>query len=100
MWMEMQKLWRGELPLPLAFWSYAIVYGSLGNLITTMAALGALVAELHNALVLAIFLLPLPYNVTAVIGVWRSAARYRGPEHWANLARAAVVIWAVIATVV
>jgi hypothetical protein len=34
----------------------------------------------------------------AAVGVWRSAARYRGPTIWANAARIAVIIWALIAT--
>jgi hypothetical protein len=44
-------------------------------------------------LVVGIFLLPLPYNVLAVVGVWRSADTYNGPRHWATLARVAAVAW-------
>jgi hypothetical protein len=44
-------------------------------------------------LALAVFLLPAPYIVIAVVGVWRSAAVYAGPRHWATLARAASVLW-------
>ena len=35
--------------------------------------------------------LSLPYNVLAVVGVWRSAARYQGPAVHADLARIATV---------
>jgi hypothetical protein len=31
--------------------------------------------------------LPLPYNVTALVGVWRSAARHEGKRLHAELAR-------------
>ena len=34
---------------------------------------------------------PAPYNALAVIGVWRSAARYQGPGGHAKLARIATV---------
>ena len=34
----------------------------------------------------------MPYNVLAVVGVWRSAARYQGDAGHAELARIATVI--------
>jgi hypothetical protein len=94
------QLWRGEIELRRAFWDYAIIYGSLLNLATTFAAFGAYAAGSPLPIAAAIFLLPLPYNLLQVFSVWRSAARYRGPEIWANLARIAVVIWAVVATTI
>jgi hypothetical protein len=93
------RLWRGDLPLGHVFWNYAVIYGTFLNVATTMAALGALVAGLPVALVLGIFFLPLPYNITVVVGVWRSAANYSGPQHWAVLARITVTVWAIVATV-
>jgi hypothetical protein len=91
------RLWRGDYPLRRAFWDHAIIYGSLANLVATIAALAVLASGGPGWLSLAVFLLPTPYNVVAVVGVWRSAARYRGPPAWANAARIAVIIWAVIA---
>jgi len=93
------QLWRGELALRRAFWDYAIIYGSLLNLVTTLAALAALGAGWPLAIAAIIFLSPLPYNLLAVLSVWRSAERYRGPRLWADLARIAVVIWAIVAIV-
>jgi hypothetical protein len=92
------QLWRGDVGLRRAFWDYAIIYGSLANLIATVAAFAVLAGNLPGIVALAIFLLPVPYNVVAVVGVWRSADRYRGPPVWANLARIAVVAWAIIAS--
>jgi hypothetical protein len=92
------RLWRGEEGMARVFWEYAIVYGSLANLITTGAALAVLLAD-FPALAVAIFFLPLPYNVLIVVAVWRSASRYPGPPMWATLARVAVTVWAVIATI-
>ncbi|MGH6768608.1 MAG: hypothetical protein ACRECO_06250 [Xanthobacteraceae bacterium] len=94
------RLWRGDLALRDAFWDYAVIYGTLANLLVTVAALAILAANLPGLLALAVFLLPLPYNIVAVVGVWRSAARYSGPPVWANLARIAVVVWAVLATLI
>jgi hypothetical protein len=92
------RLWRGQLPLSRAFWDNAIIYGTLANLLFTVLALGVLAAGGAGWLALAVFLVPLPYNVTTVVGVWRSAARYAGPPAWANAARIAVIVWAVLAT--
>jgi hypothetical protein len=89
----MKALWKGHLPLARAFWEHAVFYVALANLCATATALGALAAGLPAALAIAIFLLPVPYIVVAVVGVWRSAAAYDGPPHWATLARFAAVAW-------
>lgn len=96
----LMRLWRGEIELRRAFWDGAIIYGSLLNLATTIAAFVAFAVGWPLALAAAIFLSPLPYNLLTVLGVWRSAERYSGPEIWANLARIAVVIWAIVATAI
>jgi hypothetical protein len=92
-------LWTGRAPLRHAFWDGAMIYGTLLNVLTTAAALGALAAGLSGLIALALHLLSLPYNIAAVVGVWRSAAAYRGPAHWAQLARVTVVIWAIVAVI-
>ena len=92
------RLWGGRIGMARAFWEYAIVYVSLINLVATTAAFVVLAAGGPGPLAVLIFLLPLPYNGLAVVGVWRSASRYEGPARWAHLARLAVVVWAVIAT--
>jgi hypothetical protein len=89
----MRALWNGRLPLAQAFWEHAIVYAALINLVATYATFAALAAGLPGLLAVVIFLLPVPYIVVAVVGVWRSAAAYRGPQHWANLARLAAALW-------
>lgn len=90
------RLWRGEIELGRAFWEYAIGYGALANLVATIAAFATIVANGPVALAVVLFLLPVPYNVAAAVGVWRSAARYRGPPERANLARIAVTVWAIV----
>ena len=92
-------LWHGRMPLPRAFWEFAILYGTLINAITTLASLAALASGASGVAALALHLLPLPYNVLAVVAIWRSAAHYHGPAFWAQLARVCAVVWAVIVTV-
>jgi hypothetical protein len=88
-----KALWRGELPLARAFWEYAVVYVALANLFATGAALSVLAAGLPALLAAVLYLLPVPYIVIAVVGVWRSADAYKGPQHWARLARLAALVW-------
>jgi hypothetical protein len=93
-------LWHGRAPLGRVFWEYAIVYGSLANLVTTLLALAAFANDLSAAVGLAIFLLPVPYNLLMVVAVWKSASRYRGPAMRATLARALIVVWALFCSFV
>jgi len=92
-------LWNGQLPLAQVFWLYAIVYGTLANLFATILSLATLSAGLPAPLAAVLHFLPLPYNIAAGVGVWRSAERYPGLPTWAALARICVVVWAVLATV-
>jgi hypothetical protein len=89
----MTALWKGQLPLARAYWEFGVVYVVLANLCATGAALGGLAAGLPGALAVVIFLLPAPYILVAVVGVWRSASAYEGPPHWAMLARYSSIVW-------
>ncbi len=92
-------LWAGELPLRQAFWQYAVGYGLLINLVTSLAFLALLINDANIALVALAFALPIPYNFVMVVAVWRSADRYSGPKTWADLARIGIVIWMVGLTI-
>jgi hypothetical protein len=92
----MMALWKGQLPLVRAYWEFTVVYVLLANLCATAAALGALTAGLPGALAVVIFMLPAPYILVAVVGVWRSAGAYEGPPHWAMLARYSSIVWGAI----
>jgi hypothetical protein len=85
-------LWKGNVPLGQAFWGYAIVYGTIANVVATAAAITAVAASLPDALAIGLFLVPIPYILTAVIGVVRSADRYQGPPMWASMGGAAMIV--------
>lgn len=95
----MRSLWRGEVPLSRAFWEYAVVYGLIATLCAGGAAAAALIADLPVAIAILLHLLPVPYYLVALVGVWRSAAAYPGPPIWSSLARPAVVVWTIAITV-
>lgn len=81
------------MPLPRAFWDYAVLGGFAINFAATVGSLALVVAEYPAPLALAVHLAPLPYTVLTLVGVWRSTLRYAGPPLWARAARGAIVIW-------
>lgn len=92
----MRAFVAGRVPLAVAFWRYAILYGTAINLVATIAALAAQVAGWPDMLALMLFLLPVPYTLLTIPGVWRSAAAYGGPDYWPTWARFGVVAWAIV----
>ena len=87
------RLWAGEVSLARTFWEFAILYGFALNLAATIGYLSLLANHASVALTYLIFILPLPYDAFMLVAVWRSAGRYLGPAFWADLARAAIVLW-------
>ena len=90
---RLAALWRGELPLAQAFWEYAIAYGTIANIVATAAAIAAVTAGLPDVVAIGLFLAPLPYIFAAIVGVFRSADKYRGPPQWATMAKVVVILW-------
>ena len=84
---RLRSLWSGDLPLGEAFWTYAVAGGVAVNGVTTLLLFALLAADRPIAALLLGYGLPLPYNVTALVGVWRSAARHEGKRLHAELAR-------------
>lgn len=97
---RLADFWNGRLPLAEAFWVWAVFVGLTLNVAATGLTLAALAAQLPPAAALAIHLAPAPLDVALAVGVWRSAGRYAGPRHRADMARAAAVVWAGVLTLV
>lgn len=91
------QLWRGEVPLAQAFWGYAILYGTLLNLLATGVALALMAAGVPVPIGFAVFFLPIGYSVLMLVAVWRSADRFEGDRIWADLAKLGISVWAVVA---
>ncbi|MDP1962163.1 MAG: hypothetical protein Q8K93_08180 [Reyranella sp.] len=89
---KLRSLWLGDLPLGEAFWTWAIGVGLLVNLTTTALFLALLVADQPWPALFVGYVLSVPYNVVAVVGVWRSAARHKGHGGHAELARIASAV--------
>ena len=93
-----KQLWGGEVPLGEAFWSYAVSYGLLLNVVTSFCFTLLLIREAPLVWLIVSFCAPLPYNILAVVAVWRSADRYAGARHRAELARVGTVFWMLFLT--
>lgn len=85
------SLWRGDLPLPQAFWNWAVLGGIAVNLLTTVLFLVLVMNGYIAAAFIAGYAVSVPYNILVTVGVWRSAGRYEGERRWADLARAVTV---------
>ena len=100
-------LWAGRLPLPVAFWHYMIFWGFLINLGATFGSLAVLLFDDGGTpggrlalLAATLHLLPVPYNLACLIGVWRSAGRPEVEPTPRWMSRAAALLWSCVMLVV
>lgn len=99
MFRRIGALWRGQVPLSHAFWDWAVIGGLVVNVTTTFASL-ALVMQDQRALALIVgYAIPIPYNLMALVGVWRAAARDGGDARRIFFLRTVTVIWLAILSV-
>ncbi len=95
---KLHRLWSGGLPLGEAFWTYAVVGGLAVNLITSLLFLILIAADRPVAALVVGYGLPVPYNVVALVGVWRAAERHAGDPALATWARVVTLIGMVLLT--
>lgn len=84
---KLLALWRGDLPLRDAFWTWTVFGGVLVNFSTSIAFFALVGSDLPWVALIVGYGLSVPYNLMAVVGVWRSAAHHDGPQRQADLAR-------------
>ena len=89
------ELWRGELPLGRAFWSWGVLGGAAVGLFSTLLALALLAAEAPAWLAALAWAAHLPWNLVLLVGTWRSAGRPEVGRDTAFLARAFILGWVV-----
>lgn len=88
----LRTFWRGETDLKSAFWSWVILGGLIVNLSSSLLFLTFIVRDLPWVALVLGYAYSLPYNAVAMVGLWRSAGRYDGPDYHADLARSATVL--------
>ena len=87
------------MPLGEAFWTYAVVGGLAVNLTTSLLFLFLVLADWLLAALVVGYGLSVPYNVVALVGVWRAAERHEGEPAQAELARIVTLIGMILLTV-
>jgi hypothetical protein len=84
---SLADLWRGDLPLGEAFWTWAVCGGIAVNAVAKLGFLLLLAeGQVWPAMVVN-YAMALPFGILALVGVWRSAARWTGAPLMADLAR-------------
>jgi hypothetical protein len=68
-----------------------IMFGTALNAMTSLSAIGLLIADAPTAVALLVLLAPLPLNVYLFFSVWRSAGNVEGPGR--AFVRAGAAIW-------
>jgi hypothetical protein len=96
---KLRALWSGALPLGEAFWTFAIGIGLLVNLASSGLFLALITVDRPWAALFVGYVLSVPYNVVALVGVWRSAARHQGEALHADLARIVTLVVMVLLSV-
>ena len=79
------RFWNGDLSLPMSYWGVGVgiglVFGLLIGVFT--GATGMSEDAMWGFLI--------PFQIYTVVGIWRSADKYKGAKFWAILAKVAVV---------
>lgn len=97
--MSLRRLWRGDIPLEEAFWTYAVLGGIAVNVATSFAFLILISMNMPVVAFVAGYGISLPYNLVATVGVCRAAAREdpasRGAKLYPLLTLAGMVLLSV-----
>lgn len=96
---NLKSLWQGKLRLGDAFWNWAVIGALAVNVSTTILRLVLISVDQPWLALIVGYAVAVPYNVVALVGVWRSAARYDGPTLHVDLARWTSVILLAILSV-
>lgn len=89
------KMWRGEMPLSDVFWMHAIIGVGMTNLVCGFARFLVIAEDGPPSLAWLFLLLPVPYGIISVVGVWRST-QHR-PGMIAEFARWTALVWGIAA---
>jgi hypothetical protein len=95
------KLFRGDVPLPITYWIFGVVFSLLLHIprrVIESDYLDIIRLPLGAQLIVAYSWLVIGYGFFIAIAIWRSAGKFEGHRFWALLARV-IVVFNVIAMV-
>lgn len=87
-------LWRGDVPLVMTWWVFGVVVGICFTIAYAFIEyqMSGLSEGLGPVFIIGFLLTYFAYVVFINVAVWRSAGKYRGPKHWAILAKVMVLV--------
>ena len=74
------KFWKGDIPLVQSFWIMGFIVGSVVGFLLGFIFLG-------TGLILSLF-----FQIYLLVGIWKSADKYKGEKAWAILAKLAMIL--------
>ena len=80
------NFWNGDIALVKSYWLVGVVCGAIVGFLSGMIILAL---GLHFD---AVWGLLIPWFIYSTVGIWRSSNKYKGPTHWAILAKVFVVL--------
>ena len=93
------RLWRGEVPLDEAFWTWAVLGGIAVNVTTSFLFLALISVDRPIMALIVGYGLSVPYNVVALVGVWRAEVPDEGARTRADVMRIVTLVGMVLLTV-
>ena len=79
------RFWNGDLSLPMSYWGVGVGIGIIFGFLVGAFTIAVGMSED------AMWGFFIPFQIYTVVGIWRSANKYRGTKFWAILAKIAVV---------
>ena len=79
------RFWNGDLSLPMSYWGVGVGIGIIFGFLVGAFTIAVGMSED------AMWGFFIPFQIYTVVGIWRSADKYRGTKFWAILAKIAVV---------
>lgn len=92
-------LWRGDVPLVMSFWLFGIFAGLCFAIVFAFVdyQISGLAEGLGPLFIIGLIVSYFVYMSFVNIAIWRSANKYRGPKHWAILAKVMVLVsWTLV----
>lgn len=96
---QLGRLWSGALPVDEAFWTYAVIGGIAVNAVTSFLFLMLVTADLPFLAIVVGYGLSVPYNVVALVGVWRAQVPGEDERTKADVMRIVTLVGMVLLTV-
>ncbi len=81
-----KKFWEGNGSMVISFWIFNVL---IEQIIIVLLAVIVVFSNLSQFLIIFMWA---PYKIWAVVGFWRSAAKYKGKPIWPGLAKTYIVV--------